>query len=162
MPEKKTLPKVEVSTEPGMITISKDELARLQDSISEVGELKAMLLEVADKKQLSRYYSKGGKKAPTLVKIRHIAGKIVVGWGMVTDEVWKNENGKWVEDQKVKIVFEDGSAKEMSLRQWTKSYQFYPCERLSVITDEGGDSTKFKLKCLENNKEYEFDVKYIN
>jgi divalent metal cation (Fe/Co/Zn/Cd) transporter len=38
-----------------------------------------MLLEIADKKSLSHYYDKNAKALPTLVKIRKLDGKIVLG-----------------------------------------------------------------------------------
>jgi CRISPR/Cas system-associated protein Csm6 len=54
-----------------------------------------MLLEVADSKQLANYYNRNQVKMPSIIKLRKLDGKIVVGWRMVEDLVDKNpETGR--------------------------------------------------------------------
>ena len=143
------------------VMVDKKALKHLQDEIKSLQEMKEMFFAVADKKAMSRYLASKRGKLPALVKVRHIRGKVIVGWETIENEVWKDENDRWHEKQYVKIIFEDGTARQMSLREFNRDFRYYQCQRIGTETDEEGN-VKYKLKRLDNGEVYSLPVQFVN
>jgi hypothetical protein len=131
-----------------------------------------ILLQIADKKALGLYYSRHQKKLPGRLNYRVLpitdekgvmTKKMVVAWKTLKDEVYKDpKTGRWVEDQIVKIIFEDGTAVEMPLMNWYRQYELKPATVVSKSTDESTGTVSLKIKRDEDNKEVELNVLYVN
>jgi len=145
------------------ISVSKKLMEDMQNQVEELKKLRNIFFETADKRSMARYWARHGKDRKSIVKLRHIGGNVIVGWtDMPKNDVYKGDDRKWRELQRVKLLFEDGTSKEMSYSEFGRTYEYYECERIGVVTDEGGKSTSFKLKRLDNGEVYEIDVRFVN
>jgi len=164
MPEKKqeTIKEPIPSINEGMTQISKEELGRLQDQSKQIEDLRRMVLETADKNKLLGFFSRTQTKELPIVKLRQIDGKVIISWSTVKDVVEKDEQGRRHEDQVVRLIFEDGTSKEYSLRIYNQTWTPVYCHRTGVTTSDDGKSTIFKLKRDDNGKEYSVDVTFCN
>ena len=59
-------------------------------------------------------------------------------------------------------VFEDGSTKEMHLRDYVRSYTFVKAEVISIEDNEELKKTILKVRRQDNRKEYRIGVEYVN
>jgi len=142
-----------------------DSLAELKKEIESLKEqnqsLSDLLLQVADKKQLAIYYQKHQQKVPPTVKLRTIKGKVIIGWRTVKDEVYQDPaTRRWVEEQIVEVMFEDGSSKQYPLLDYVRLYQHINAQVISTVTDSDG-RIAFKVKA-DNGKEYVISAEFVN
>lgn len=156
--------------------IKKEEKEEKQESsstlidtlVKEMKDLKAqneMLLQVADKKMLSTYYARNQKKLPKIVKLNMINRKVILSWKMLQNEVYKEAVGNaiiWREKQIVSLGLEDGSNVEMSYMDYVRQYTQVEAKVLSSTTEEITGKLVLKVVRLDNGKEYELGVEFIN
>ncbi len=121
-----------------------------------------LLKSVADKKALAAYYSRNRQALPTIVNLREMDGKIVVGWKTIKDEVYKDTaTNRWIEIQTVQVLFEDGTAKEVPFTDFNRLYTLIPCARKGVITNDDGQIA-LRLVRQDSGKEYTVGAQYVN
>jgi hypothetical protein len=147
-------------------------LKEIQSELKKLKQDNAVLLQIADKKALGLYYSRHQQKMPGRINYRvmpvtkedgTMEKKMVVAWKTVKDEVYKDpKTGRWVEDQIVKIIYEDGTSIDMPLMTWYRQYELKPATVISKKTDEVTGMVSFKVKRDEDSKEVELNVLYVN
>lgn len=155
--------KVEEKDE-GLVTVSKDQLAMFMNKLSKLEKDNEMLKQVADKTRMATYAAQNKEKMPVIVRLRSFEGKVVVGWRTMKNECYKNAQGKWVEDQTVILMFEDGtSTKEIPLLYWIKNYQSHiEAKVISTTQEQDTGETIYKIVRLDNEEEYTIAAKYLN
>jgi hypothetical protein len=149
----------------GILKEIKEELAKLKKD-------NELLLQIADKKALGLYYSKHQKRLPGRLNYRvmpvskddgTIEKKMVVAWKTLKDEVYRDaKTNRWVEDQVVKLIFEDGTSLDMPLMNWYRQYELKPATVISKSTNETTGMVSLKIKRDEDGKEVELNVLYVN
>ena len=101
-------------------------ISSLINKVDELSKQNEMLMEVADKKSLSTYYSRNKNSLPKTVRLNLIDGKVIIGWKMTQNDVYKENIGGnfiWREKQKINLVFQDGTEQEMDYSEYTKNYR---------------------------------------
>ena len=107
-------------------------------------------------------YQRQPEKLEKIIKLREIDGKVIIGWRTIEDKVEKNPTtGRWVESQKVEVLYEDGKGEKMSLVNFNRRFIHVNCKRIGVVTDENGN-TAYKLKRIDNGKEYTIGSQFVN
>ena len=145
--------------------VSSELIQSLIDEVKTLKQQNEMLVQVADKKALATYYSRHQQKLPNIVRLNLINGKVITSWAMPQNEVYKEavENVLiWREKQSVNLNLEDETTLEMPYVDYIRKYQQIEAKVISKTTDEVTDSLKLKVARLDNGKEYEIDVKFIN
>jgi len=149
--------------EEGVTTITPEQLNNLLNEIKDLKEQNRMLFEIADKKALGNWMTKHQKKLPNIIHIRELNGKVVVGWRVIEDYIGKNPlTGIWQEKQMIEIIFEDGSKKEMFMREFERIKLQVKCKRTGQIVDDQTEEVAFKLTRLDNGKEYTISSQFVN
>lgn len=98
------------------------------------------------------------------VKVRQVNGRFVRAWKTVKDEVYKDQEGKLIENQIVGLYLmeEEGDDTyiEMNLRQWAVVPAYIPCE----ITRESRESNGELYFTVRTNDGLEFQIgsTYVN
>lgn len=155
-------PVKEVEKESEMVSVSKDFLADLQGEMKSMKESQNMLLEVADKTQLSRFYSRNQKKLPSVVGLRMLEGKIIIGWGKMKDnDVYEESKGKITEIQTINLVLEDKTTKTLSYKNYIRQYTTQKAKVISTTENENGDIV-LNVERLDNGKKYSIGIKFVN
>ena len=147
------------------LEVSKSLIESLQKDISAMKEDRDMLMQIADKKQLSNYYAKHQTKLPKVVKLRMMDGKVIMGWRTLKDEDNPNTiNPRNVVNriQEIEVVFEDKTKAKYSYPDYVNQYTTTKAKVLSLSTDEQTGNVAFKVARLDTGKEYEIDVRYLN
>jgi hypothetical protein len=154
-----------------------DQVSSLIESIrKEVQELRKdrdILLQVADKAQLARYYSQHQTKTPKILRLRSMEltnanglteEKVVMAWtDLLSNRVEKERPNFWAEDQKVKLIFEDGSSQETTYMHYVQRYKLHiQAKVLSSSTDEATGEVILKVQRLDNNNELSINLKFAN
>jgi len=154
------------------IEVSKGLLESIQKEIEQLKQDKNMLLEMADERKRSQYFIRHQSKLPKTVSLRAfqlddgkggMVEKIVIGWETKKDDVFKDPlTMRWTEIQKVNIIFEDGTSKEMHLLDWIRNYKKVKAKILSRSIDEEKKVETFKVIREDNEKEYEISSDFVN
>lgn len=123
----------------------------------------AMLMSIADKRALNNYYLQNKQKIITSIRLRVYNGKIVKEWEVVKNEVEKDVNtGRYSEDQKIKLIFEDGSNITVPYITFSKSFEYEEFDKKSIsIDDETGDEI-LTLISRKNGTEISVSSKFVN
>ena len=153
-----------ISSKDEKIEVSRDLLETLKKDIEGLKEDKNMLLQIADKKALANFYARHQSRLPKEVKLRTIGGKVILGWRTVRDD--DNENSINPRNiinrvQEIELVFEDGSKQKYFYGDYCKKYSTVKARVVSSTTDQNGNIA-LKVVRLDNGKEYEIDIKYVN
>ena len=141
----------------------------LLDKVKELEKDRDMLLQVADKKQMSIYYQRNKGKIPSRVMLRTIVNasrgeeKVIIGWKTIEDEVYVDPNTmRWTEKQKVALIYEDGTSEDYHLMDYVRKYRQVEAEVRSRMVDEVTGNVTLKVVRLDNGKEYTIGENYIN
>lgn len=143
------------------VTVSSEAFNAMMQRLSDLEETTRLQLQVTDKNKIKRIEElrRSGKLVKE-VKIRKYAGKYIIGWKTIKDEVYKDENGRLVEKQIIELWFDDGTKSEMSMRQWASAPEYIKFEVKSETKDEDGN---LFFKCVgPDGKELELNVSFIN
>lgn len=158
------------SSPQGVTAISEETAKELLKKIEMLEKDRDMLLQVADKRQLGLYYSRHQAKIPARVMIRTMQGtdktteqKVILGWRTTQDEVYQDPaTMRWVEKQMVELLYEDGKAEEMFLRDFNRRYKQVEAEVKKKIVDEATGNVALTVMRLDNGKEYTLSVVFVN
>jgi hypothetical protein len=166
----------ETTSDIGIIKEEKVEVSKgLLDSIQkELKDLKAdreMFMEMADERRKALYYSRHQEQLPANVFVRTLTidekgqavEKVVLGWKTLKDEVFKDPaTMRWQEIQKLELIFEDGTSKEMFLLDWIRGYKQVKAVVLSRRTEEITGEIILNVKRIDNGRQYDIGVEFIN
>lgn len=146
------------------LTEKDKQIEELQEGLKKATGDIEILKSVVDKKALSLFYERNKENLPTVVGIRLIGGKVIIGWKTKKDEGSYQDptTKKWIEKQITSILYEDGTAEEMPLMDFYRQYNITPCDRIGITTDEITGEVAFKLKRQDNGKEYTIGVQFVN
>lgn len=137
----------------------------LMTKVDELAKQNDMLLEVADKKSLSTYYSRNQKSMPKIVRLNLIDGKVIIGSAMTKNEVYKENIGGnyiWREKQNIKLTFQDGTESEMPYSDYVKNYQQVESKIISRTEDEVTGEVLLNVARVDNGEKVLVGVKFIN
>lgn len=152
------------------ISASKDSQAEvlnliksMQKTIDSMQSEREMLISVADKKQMAQWYSRHQTAIPKEVRLRKIAGKIILGWRTTRDEVYQDPvTQRWVEAQELEVIFDDGTTGKYNLRDFNRLYTQEKAKIAQKMVDEATGDVALKVISLESGKEYNIDVRFVN
>jgi hypothetical protein len=146
--------------------VSKEDPGQIQKLLERMAELEKdrdMLLQVADRKQLSVYYQRNKEKIPSKVMLRTMENKVILGWRTVEDQVYQEPGTmRWMEKQIVEVLYEDGTAEQFHLSDYNRKYRQVEAEVRARIVDETTGNVALKVVRMDNGKEYTIGIKFIN
>jgi hypothetical protein len=145
----------------GNLVITKEQWEATQATIR---NLQDTLEAVADKNKLADFHDRQSRKDIAVVKLRTFdfngEVKLVTAWKTIANEV-RLEGNRWIEDQKMRVTFEDGTTAEMSLREFYQKVQpNVPAEITATTKSIGGEST-YTVR-LPDGKELAVGEKFVN
>jgi len=148
------------------VVIPEDVLSKLIGDIEDLKKQNQMLVEVADRKSMAHWMQRNKGDIPTIIRIRRIDDKIVVGW----DDMKPNSNtvGKdpktmgWVEKQEVMLRFQDGTKYSYGLLDFNQRFEYIPCKKLGSYQDDITGELVFKLEIIETGEQLEISSLFVN
>jgi hypothetical protein len=154
---------VEIKKEkaPEQVVLSTEAFNALMKRLGDLESTQSLVLQVQDKSKIDKIEAlrRSGKLVKS-VKIRKYAGKYIVGWKTVQDEVYKDEQGRLVEKQTVELYFDDNSDTQMSMRQWANAPEYVPFEVTKESKDTDGN---LFFTCVgADGKTIELNANFIN
>lgn len=144
-----------------MVSLPATEFAAVMARLASLEEKQGLLMQVQDKDKIQKIEDlrRSGKLVKS-VKVRKYNGKYIIGWKTVQDEVYKDENGRLIEKQTLKIFFEDDTEQEMTMRQWASAPEYVAFEVKKESKNEDGDL--FFTVLGPTGKELELNAVFIN
>lgn len=123
-----------------------------------------LLLQIADKKQLANYYARHKQDLPSVVKLRMIGGKVIMGWRKDEDEGSFQHplTGAWMEKQTLQLLYEDKTTAIINYRDFVHKYTTTKAKVLSTVTDGITGKTAFKVEREDNGKIYTIAIEFLN
>lgn len=154
------------------ITLEKiqSDMAEMKKKDEEKDKTIKMLTEIANESRKEKWNEKNIKnKIISIVKLSTIDGKVIVSWKNIIDEVFKNAQGDWTENQVNNYITSDGETITLSLLDAVRKIIKIEAEVLSIRVDkeiEGKDYNTettyiYKVK-TKDGKEFELSSKFIN
>lgn len=146
---------------PSGVTLSTEAFGALMKRIADLESTQSLVLQVQDKNKIAKIEEmrRAGKLVKS-VKIRKYAGKYIIGWKTVQDEVFKDEQGRLIEKQTVELWYDDSTKSQMSMRQWANAPEYISFE----VTKESKDSDgNLFFTCVgPDGKTFEINASFIN
>lgn len=153
-----------------------DVMKQMMEEIATLEKNNEMLIQVADKRAMSIYFQRNQEKIPSKVMIRtmmtldktdpekkRMVEKVIIGWRTTKDEVFQEPSTmRWIENQRVELLYEDGTSEEMYLRDFNRLYKQVESEVKQKIVDEATGNVALKVSRLDNGREYSIGVTFIN
>lgn len=144
--------KIEVEEE--TVQVKKSELAEMITKLDKLTKDSELLFKASDKQRIAKAMNEGGE---ILIKQAKIStwddtGKLIVGWKLISDRC-EVVLGRWVEEQNVTFIFEDGEAKTVPL------LEFY---RKTLKKISGDIISKTDEYDSQNNKIQIFKIQFPN
>lgn len=160
-------PKVEVAKEEPKeeqkILVSISDLEGFKKELADIKRQNAMLLEVADKRNLENYFSRHKENRKPIVRVRTIDGKIIVGWeNMTKNDVYKDaQTLAWKEEQLVSLLFENGTKETYNLLDFNRRFDYI--DYVVIGKEKQDDGTdNYSLISKVGGKELLINSKFIN
>lgn len=145
------------------VLVPKSFLEDLQKDIEGLKKDRNILLQVADKRQMAHYYERNKEKLPSVVKLRMMRDKVIVGWRTVEDEVHIDPTShKEIARQIIQVIYEDGTDEKFNLLDYVRNHTFVKAKVLSQTKEEGTDKLALKVERIDNGKIYNIGVEYVN
>ena len=119
------------------VEVNRSALEKLISRVDKLESENKKLLEISDRGRLAHYESTHQTQSPKIYRLSVIDGKIVTSWKMVTNQVWKDELGKWREKQEIGVILEDGSSMTLPYVEFTNKTEKVEVSLVSV-TQKGG------------------------
>ena len=146
-----------------------DQVAELAALVAKQSDTITMLSSIADRGRLETYQNKRRVVPAGIVTLSTLDGKIVTAWRTVIDEVWKDSDGVYHEEQQVALTTEDGEEHVMRLIDRIRQVKSIPATIVSRtrvnLSDDGsfGESLEevFVVK-LEDGRQLEISNSFIN
>jgi hypothetical protein len=84
-----------------------------------------------------------------------------MGWRLTKNDIFfSTEKNRWIEDQNVELMYEEGKSEEMPLKAFEENYNRIPCEQIGTIVE--GENVALKLRRKDNGSEYVIGVQFVN
>jgi hypothetical protein len=124
------------------------------------------LESAADKAHLANYDAKNKGEKQTIIRIKTIDGKAITQWKVFKNQVEKNPNGVWVEDQQIEVFYEDGTTEVMPYVFFSRRYKHIPGVLVSEILNKKlADVEAYGERFYEleaDGKVYKIGSKFVN
>lgn len=154
------VPKVEAPAMPeGMVMVKSDDISTLIKKLDEQSKQIEVLFKTADKSRLQKYDEANNGALIKTVKVWIFEGKIVLATKLTSNRC-EVIQGRWFEEQKVNVVFDDGSSREMDLLEFTRGKSYQKAEIIERRHPAGSEEMLKVL--LPEGKEVELSVNFIN
>lgn len=146
---------------PETITVNKDALDKLIAKVDLQAEEIKKLNAISDKGRLAHWEQQHKGSIPKLYYLNVLDGKVILSWEMIKNRVWKEggENGRWREDQIIKVNLEDETSVEIPYVEFTANLQ--KIQASLVDSRQIGDKVYLKVR-TEKGKEIKIDSLFIN
>jgi len=121
------------------VTVTEDFLKSMQERLS-------LLEGLAGKNAILGYQEAHRDHATKTAHLKMVNGQPVVEWRMVTNDVFKNEAGNWVEDQSIEVVL--ANAEKVTMR-YTDFIRTQAMKLFTIIDrqfNSDGSPSKYTLK----------------
>lgn len=155
-----------VSADTGTVEKAAVDVAALlkpfMERIEKLEKDNVMLLNATDRGRLENERKKTKKQPTPIVKITTYNGKIVAGWRMFLDEVYKDSDGGWHEKQIYEVIYEDDSKDTVSLVDFFRKRVKISAEviKRNILNQEEMDEEEvktrqenFKLRIIDEFKD---------
>ncbi len=144
-----------------MVQVPKKTLDAVLKRLDTLEDDNKLLKSVADKGRMARVEQlRAQGKLVKSVRIGKIDGNFVVGWKLVKDDVHFDSEGRLVEEQIIKVFFEDKTSKEMNVRSFANSMEHIEGEVTMEGKDRDGNISLTVL--LPDGKEISIGQNFIN
>ena len=162
-PIKREGPKESVVPKDDMVILTREELQEMKDSMKALRKEQSVLMQTADKKALALHYQRNKEELPKEVTLRTINGKVIIGWRSMVDEgsFKDSKSNNWGEKQVIEVLFEDAETSMMALVDFYRQYRNVVC-RVSGESYDENQNLMLKVVRLDNDKEYEVGVQFVN
>ena len=157
------------ANEQGLEVVNKDVLTQLLEEVQTLRKkterTEEIVMATADKGRLNKYDEKNRKPIERVVRVTTYEhkGKLlkVVGWVMITDQVFKNSNGVYIENQVVRVILENDDKVDMPYIDFVKKTQHINATIKSRLVDESTGSLILTL-IDPQGKEFSIDATFVN
>jgi len=148
------------------VQVKKDDLENMIQQLSRNAKDIDLLYKASDKSRMAKAMGDGGE---ILIKKARIwtwkeTGKFVISTQLISNRS-EISAGKWIEDQRVQVVLEDGEVIETPYLEFSRSIlNKVPADIISreeTMDATGKKSLIFKLQ-LENGKEIKINSAFVN
>lgn len=147
------------------VEVTKEDLQALMRKIEDQSQTIEILLRASDKSRLAKAMTDGGKPLIKTVRVNYYdpVGKLVVGWKNTMNQS-EIINGRWIEDQRTMLIFEDGSTLEVTLLDFYRKMSGVKTEVVSSVEkmDEKGNRTKILKVRFDDGRELDIAEVFIN
>lgn len=147
------------------VEVSKKHLNDLLERLDRQARDIDILYKASDKSRMAKALSEGGEVLIKQVKVWtwDDTGRIIIATELVSN---KSEvvMGKWVEDQNVVVIFEDGKSETVPYLQFVRrTINKIPAEIVGTTkkTENGKESVIYKLQ-FPNGKVLEINAAFVN
>jgi hypothetical protein len=148
---------------PEMISVPKDfveKATKLIESIPKLNEQIERLTAAADKSQLANYDLRHAKEIVRKVLVNFIDNKLVMSWRTTKDVVVRDSQGRWYEDQKIEVLFEDLSKREMAYNpDFVHGRKQVMVDVISMFTTP---EQQQMVRVNIDGRQVDFDIRFIN
>lgn len=148
------------------VSIPMADYKRLMETLEDQSKKIEVLFGAADKARLAKVQQDG--RGEPLIKTVKVSkwmdnGKLVLGWKLIKN-ISEIVNGRWVEDQRTEMVFEDGSKEEASLLDFYRKAEKVQAEIVGRNTKEDmlGRPVQILKVRFSDGKTLDIDARYIN
>lgn len=143
------------------VTVSKAQFEQLLADMASMKKAQTELEGTASQDQIRKLDAlRASGRLVKAVKIRKFNGKLVIGWQVIVDEVYMSPEGKLIEDQKLKLFFEDATTFDTSLIQFSRISLYESYEVVKESKNAMGEML-FTVQ-LADGKELEINSKFVN
>jgi hypothetical protein len=145
--------------EPKVVAVNKTTMDALLEKLTKQEEDIKMLKEVADKSRMFNYEAKHADYSLKTAKISIYNGRPVMAWRTVKDEVYQDSQGRWHESQKMEIITEDNTRKELDYIDFVREVKKVDAIIMSrFVTPEG----KAMMRVDYQGKQVDLDESFVN
>tara|TARA_R110000868_G_C10825555_1_gene758952 strand:- start:610 stop:1173 length:564 start_codon:yes stop_codon:yes gene_type:complete len=162
----KEVKKEVVQADPETVTMSKADFAALMGRIEKRDKDIELLYKAADKNRIQKAKGTEEEVLITTAKLStwDDTGKIIVAWKMLSNRC-EVVMGKWVEDQTVAIVFENGETDEVSYLEFVRRTLIKVTGDIvgrTTETDASGNTVNLVKLELSDGKKVEVNSSFVN
>lgn len=144
-----------------LVSVPKKTLDAVLKRLDTLEDDNKLLKSVADKGRMARVEAlRAQGKLVKSVRIGKMGERFVIGWKLIKDDVHFDNEGKLVEDQIIKVFFEDKSELEMNVRNFANSMERIEGEVTMEGKDRDGNIMLTVL--LPDGKEISISQNFIN
>lgn len=157
---------VENKTEESKVEVTKSDLESLVKRIEDQSRTIDLLIEASDKSRLAKANEQSGRPLIRTVRVLKFpeTGKLVIGWKSTFNQC-EIINGRWVEDQRTLVMFDDGTSKEITLLDFYRKMVGVKAEVVSsdqTVDEKTGKINKVLKVRFEDGRELQISELFIN